>query len=251
MDTSSVQFPKSFLWGAATSAHQVEGGLQNDWTEWEQSPQRLHDLRVSGKVKEHGLENYISGVACDHYHRFLEDFTLAKKLGHNATRFSIEWSRIEPEESKFNEEALQHYQEVVHIARENGLEPFVTLWHWPIPVWLRDTGGWKSQKIVDYFSRYVEKVVSFIGEDVRFWITLNELEIYAAHSYLKGIWPPQQKNSIGYLRVLHHLISAHREAYGVIKKIHPEAQIGIAKNNVYFEAYKNKFVNKIIKWGAD
>ena len=104
-----LEFPKDFLWGSATSSHQVEGDNHNDWSEWEKSPRRIEQLKKDGK----NPSDFISGVACNSYKRFEEDFDIAKNLNHNVHRISIEWSRIEPEEGKFNYEAVQHYKNVV------------------------------------------------------------------------------------------------------------------------------------------
>lgn len=252
----SLKFPKNFYWGSATSAHQVEGGNHNDWSEWE----KINAKRLSKEAKEKwqpwqqekfpemfNPENYISGRACDHYHLYEQDFDIAKKLGHNAHRFSIEWSRIEPEQGKFNEKEIEHYRKVILALKKRGIEPFVTLWHWTNPLWIRDIGGWENKKITDYFERYAEKISNALGENVKFWITLNEPEIYASNSYFAGVWPPQKKNLFAYLRVLNNLIKAHRKAYGVIKKANSNSKIGIAKNNIYFEAYQNKLVNRVLK----
>ena len=241
------KFPKNFLFGAATPAHQVEGNNTNDWSEWEESPERIGDLKKRGL----NPEEFISGKACDHYTRFREDFDIAGELGHTAHRFSIEWSRIEPMQGTFDEDAIAHYREVIKALRERNIEPFVTLWHWPVPLWLRDIGGVESKEFPKFFERYVHKVVSELGSEVKFWITLNEPEIYASNSYFRGKWPPRKKNVFAYLKVLHHLIQAHRFAYTDIKKLKPEAQVGIAKNNVYFEAYQNTFINRAIKFAAD
>lgn len=246
-----IKFPEKFYWGAATSSHQVEGNNHNDWSEWEKSEKRITFLRSKGLIEKYGLDNFISGRAADHYNRFREDFEIAKELGHNATRFSIEWSRIEPEEGKFDEKEIEHYKNVINVLKELEIEPFITLWHWTIPIWLRNKGGWQSNKISDYFVRYSKKLVEAFGKDVQFYITLNEPEIYASNSYFLGIWPPQKKNILTYLRVFHNLIKAHRKAYKAIKKVNPEAKIGIAKNNIYFEAYQNKLVNWILKKLAD
>ncbi|MEK9209301.1 MAG: glycoside hydrolase family 1 protein [Patescibacteria group bacterium] len=255
-----LKFPKDFLWGAATSSHQVEGGNVNDWSEWEkENAERLaKEARTYWQKWQQDKfsemfepKNYISGKACDHYNRFREDFDIAKQLGHNAHRFSIEWSRIESEEGKFNEEAIEHYRQVIGALRERNIEPMVTLWHWPIPLWLRDKSGFKNRKIKFYFSRYAEKIVSEFKQEVKFWITLNEPEIYSANSYLMGKWPPQEKNLLSYLKVLMNLIWIHRRVYRIIKKINPQAQVGIAKNNIYFEAYKNRPWNFCLKKCAD
>src|SRR3989338_294984 len=119
MAVKRYTFPNHFLWGAATSSHQVEGNnTGNDWWEWEQA----------GKLEE------VSGLACDHWNRFREDFKMAKSLHHNAHRFSIEWSRVEPKEGEFNQDAIGHYQEMVRELGKNGLEPVVTLFHFTLPV---------------------------------------------------------------------------------------------------------------------
>lgn len=241
------QFPKDFFWGAATSAHQVEGNNRNDWSEWEKSPKRIADLKRRGL----NPDDFISGRACDHYHRFREDFDIAKKLCHNAHRFSIEWSRIEPEEGKFDEREIEHYRQVIRALRERGIEPFVTLWHWPFPLWLSAKGRFERKKNMIYFERYCRTVGNAYKNDVTYWMTLNEPEVYAANSYIKGKWPPQYKNVFLGWRVYKNLIQAHRVAYDALRAINPNFQISIAKHNVYFEAYGYKAVNRVLKWGSD
>ena len=240
-------FPKNFYWGAATASHQVEGNNHNDWTEWEKSEKRVKDLKSSGLVGKHGLDNFISGRSADHYNKYKEDFKLAKELGHNATRFSIEWSRIEPEEGKFNQKAIDHYKDVIKTLKELDIEPFVTLWHWPIPIWLRDKGGLKSSEMPKYFVRYAKKVVEALGDDVKFWIVLNEPEVNAGMGYMLGIWPPQKKNILQYFRVTYNLMKAHKLTYKEVKKINPKAQVGIAKQNVSFSLKRDTPVNRIIR----
>ena len=250
-----LTFPEGFLWGSGTSAHQVEGGCYNDWTEWE----KKNAERLAKNAKSYwqewqwkkfpemlSPENYFSGRACDHYNRYEEDFDLAKSLGQNAHRFSIEWSRIEPEEGRFDEKEIEHYRKVILSLRERGIEPLVTMWHWPLPLWLAQQGGLTNKKLSEYFSRYAEKLVTSFGE-VKYWITFNEPEIYSFNCFLRGVWPPQTKNPITYLSVINNLIRSHRGIYRIIKKINPGAQIGIAAHNVYFEAYKNRSVNMILK----
>ncbi len=258
LENQKLIFPARFYWGSSTSAHQVEGNNHNDWTEWEkenaerlakEAKKKFGYLQNWPEIKEQAQnpQNYISGRACDHYNRYKEDFDIAKSLGHNAHRFSIEWSRIEQEEGKFNEKEIEHYRQVIKALRERGLEPFVTLWHWPVPLWLKNKGGVKSKKFPLYFSNYAKKIVFELRNDVNFWITLNEPEIYASLSYLTGVWPPQRKNLFSYLRVIKNLIKAHKQIYKIIKKIQLDAQVGIAKNNVYFEAYQNKLINRLLK----
>ncbi len=232
---------KQFFWGAATSAHQVEGGMANDWSKWEYSHDRLADL----KARNLNPDNFISGRAADHYRRFEEDFTLAASLGHNAHRFSIEWSRIEPIEGVFNEAALNHYRDVILALRRRGLEPFVTLWHFTLPRWLAKKGGWLHRQSPEYFARYSAKVAAALGDIVTYWITINEPEIYAKNAYLFGIWPPQRKNPLRYWLCRRHLMQAHRRAYAEIKRADPGSTIGWAKNYIYFEPVEPTLIARL------
>ncbi|MBU3925815.1 family 1 glycosylhydrolase, partial [Patescibacteria group bacterium] len=137
--------------------------------------------------------------------------------------------------------------EMIWSLRKRGIEPFVTLWHWTLPYWVAKNGGWQKRKNIEHFGRYVEKIVSALKDDVKFWITLNEPEIYASNCYLKGVWPPQKKGLFVYKKIIKNLSKAHILSFKIIKKINPNLKIGIAKNNIYFEAYKNKIVNLILK----
>ncbi len=236
-----LKFPEGFLWGAATSSHQVEGGNYNNWSEWEKD----NAERLSDESKDkYSPENYISGRACDHYNKFDEDFDVAQSMGHNAHRLSIEWSRIEPEQGRFDEFEIEHYKQAVSSLRKKNIEPFVTLYHWTLPVWFRDKGGWLHKDASKYFERYVNKITSALP-DVKFWITINEPNVYSSNSFLKGDWVPQEKSIFKYFKVLRALADAHKKAYQVIKNINPNAQVGISKNNIYFEKipFSNYFWN--------
>lgn len=254
-----------FFWGAATSAHQVEGENKNDWSEWE----KKNAAQLAEKAKQNppkggwpvyisvGIasplnpENYISGAACDHYNRYEEDFEMAKSLGHNAHRFSIEWSRIEPEQGKFDEQEIEHYRNVVKALRARGIEPFVTLWHWPLPLWAARMGGWKKRRMAKYFARYAEHIIRALRNEVTYWITLNEPEIYAKNSYLTGKCPPQKHSILAYFKTLRNLARGHRYAYRIIKKTNQNAMVGIAKNNIYFDASPKNIIDRTLKSIAD
>lgn len=251
---------EKFLFGAAASAHQVEGGNLNDWTEWEKETAHRKAQRARGESwPAHILakwpspldeENYHSGRAADHYRRFEEDFDIAKSLGHTAHRFSVEWSRVEPEEGKWDPEALAHYRAVVRALRKRKIEPFVSLWHWTVPLWFRDRGGWASSRAPRYFARYARKVAEELGEGVKFWLTVNEPEIYSSHTCLIGHWPPSRRAPLSYLAVLDNLARGHRAAYAALKEVNRGAQVGIAKNNIYFEA-ADGWWNRVMKTFAD
>lgn len=243
MKNDSVNFPKGFLWGAATSSYQIEGGLTNDWSEWEKSSRRLSELKAKGL----DVIQYQSGMAANSWANFEADISCLKQIKASAYRFSIEWSRVEPEEGKFDEEAIAKYHHFIKRLKEEGIEPFVTLWHWPMPFWIHSLGSWTNPKTIIYFKRYAEKLVQAFPE-VFFWLTLNEPNIYSGNSYMKGKWPPQKKNIFLYLKVLKNLKRAHIAAYQVIKKYKPEAQVGVVTNNIDFQG--ESFIDNLIAHGA-
>jgi beta-glucosidase len=132
-----------------------------------------------------------------------------------------------------------------------GITPFVTLWHWTLPVWLRDEGGLLSENFAFYFTRYCEKAMAHLGSELHFVVTLNEPDVVASHAYLKGAWPPQQKSIFGFLKATFHLLQAHQASYAAMKKTHPALEIGIAKHQVYFETASPTFWNTLLKRLAD
>ncbi len=223
-------FPKDFLWGAATSSHQVEGNnTNNDWWRWEQT--RVPRAR--------------SGQACDHWNRFEEDFTLARTLGHNTHRFSIEWSRIEPEEGQWDSAALAHYGEVIRSLRSKGMEPIVTLHHFTLPSWLARQDGWFSEKTPELFARYVEKVTEILGSDVHYWMTLNEPAVYTYKGYLTGEWPPGVKSHEKAFKVFKNLLLGHVLAYEKIQKTYvrknwKKPMVGLAQSVLIFRACSDR-----------
>jgi beta-glucosidase len=229
-----VKFPQNFLWGAATSAYQVEGGNANsDWWQWE---------------KEAGKEN--SGPACRHYEFYEQDFDLAKNLNHNAHRLSIEWSRIEPEEGKFSQQELLHYIDVILALRSRNIEPMVTLHHFTNPVWFSKAGGWESTRSVDSFLRYCDFITRSLAKHVHYWITINEPSVYISHAYIIGVWPPQKKSYLKAKAVQDNLALAHIKAFRLMHKIYKELNIlkpsiGIAQNVMAFvpcvPSLKNRF----------
>lgn len=221
----TVKFPQNFLWGSATSAYQVEGGIKDsDWS----------------KFKD-------AGIACDHYNRYEEDFDLLEELNQNAFRFSIEWSRIEPREGEFDEKEIEHYKKVLLALRERGISSFVSLYHWTLPLWFSEKGGWLNLQSPDYFGKYVEKVVGSLKEYVDFWITINEPLIYTANSYYRKRYPPQEKSFLKTIKVVKSLIKSHKKAYEIIHGLDGEAKVSIAKNNMFFEPYnQNSRLDRLI-----
>ncbi|MDO8489216.1 MAG: glycoside hydrolase family 1 protein, partial [Candidatus Omnitrophota bacterium] len=217
-------FPKDFLWGVATSSHQVEGNnTNNDWWQWEQNiPLEMR-----------------SGRACDVWNRFEDDFKIAKNLGFTAYRFSLEWSRIESSPGQFDDLALNHYREMILSLKSKGIEPIVTLNHFTIPLWLANQGGWFSDKSPELFARYVKIATVALGSDIHYWITLNEPAVYTHKSYTIGQWPPGEKSIKKAFKVLQNLAKAHVLAYEKIKEVYSqkgwkEPMIGIAQQVLIF-----------------
>jgi beta-glucosidase len=210
----SFRFPPGFLWGAATAAHQVEGDNRaNDW--W--------PLEQSGKLP------FKSGDACRHYELFEQDFDLAKAWGHNAHRFSIEWSRIEPRRGEWDTTAVAHYGEVIEALRARGIEPLVTLHHFTNPAWFAEAGGWLVERNVTHFARYAEFVAEQFGDRVRWWLTLNEPTVYAKNAFVSGNWPPCRQGDWGAAwRAVRNMGRAHRLAYDILHRNRPDARVGFA-----------------------
>jgi beta-glucosidase len=263
-------FPKDFLWGASTSAHQVEGGNHNQWTLWEEktakklaesAPKRLRHLPIWPDIEKQATDpaNYISGVGIDHYNRYKSDFDLAKKLNLKALRFTLEWSRIEPEEGQWNQEAIDHYKDYIKELRKRGIEPVMNIWHWTMPMWFVERGGFKHRKNIQYFERFVQLVAKELTDDVDYVITLNEPNVYTSFGYLtkdtsSGTgWPPGEKSFVSFVRVYRNLIRAHRNAYYILKIHKHTLKVGVASQLANIQAkrphnYLDEFITEIMRY---
>jgi beta-glucosidase len=213
--TTTVDFPPTFLWGAATSAHQVEGGnVNNDWWAFEQR----RDSAAS--------ESSADGI--DHYHRYHDDFQLLASLGHNAHRLSLEWSRIEPAPGQFSRAAIAHYQRVLSRLADAGLIAMVTLHHFTLPQWYADRGGWLGPDAVATFERYCAFVAAELGDLMPFVCTINEPQMIALHGYLEGYHPPGVTNASLWKRVGRVLVRAHEAAVRTVHCGAPRSSVGLA-----------------------
>jgi beta-glucosidase len=201
----ATTFPEGFVWGTATAAHQVEGGnWNNDWWEWE---------HAEGSPCEE-----VSGDACDHWWRYPEDLALLADLGFGAYRFSLEWSRIEPEYGEFSTASLDHYRRMVAACRDRGLVPVVTFHHFTTPRWVTADGGWENPSTADRFAAFCERAVGHFGEELGMACTLNEPNIVSLMGWLMGMFPPGRKEDLdAWVRVNEHLQAAHRKAYDALK----------------------------------
>jgi len=261
-----TKFPKHFLWGASTASHQVEGGTHNQWTVWElehaaelakTAEKRLKHLAAWPKIKKQAKNpaNYVSGRGIEHSRRYKSDLDLAKQLNLNAVRFSLEWSRIEPEEGVWNQVAIDYYKTYIKELRKRGLEPVMNVWHWTLPVWFAEKGGFLRRRNLKHFERFVHKVAQELTENVKYVITLNEPNVYTTFSYLSGEkltgpWPPAEYGLWNFMRVYWNLTRAHRQAYYLLKHQKLSLQVGIAAQlaNIQAKRPHNFFDELITEW---
>lgn len=254
-------FPKGFFWGVSTASHQVEGGTVNQWSEFElahaselaaTAKQRLQHVVSNWEAVQKQAEdpdNYVSGRGVDHYRRYEEDFDIAKKLNLNAFRFSIEWSRIEPQEGVWDEDEIEHYREYIRQLRKRGIEPFLNLWHWTLPNWFIAKGEFKRGSNLRYWRRFVDKVAGEYSDELQYIITVNEPNNYAVFGYLIADWPPMERSPFNFMRVYYNLARAHRQAYKIIRHHSPTMQIGAAPAMANIQAKRpNNIVDTTVTW---
>lgn len=237
MIKATCHFPRGFLWGTATSSHQVEGyNRGNDWWAWEQE---------SGRI----FQNQRSGKACEWWSgRWREDFDRAAEAGQNAHRLSLEWSRIEPNPALWDDDALAYYREIIRGALERGLEPMVTLHHFSTPQWIQDKGGWRNPEIVRHFRRYTRKVVKDLGDLVSLWVTINEPNTFLYFGYLQGDWPPGDHSIRRLPEVITNIVNAHVAAYEAIHVVSPDNRVGLAHHYRGFRPTNPR--NPLDRWVA-
>ncbi len=214
-----MSFPKEFLWGAASAATQIEGA----WNEDGKCPS-IWD--VAGNHIKNGDNTF---VACDHYHRYKEDVALMKELGLKSYRFSINWCRIVPEQGKINEKGLMFYSNLVDELISSGIEPMITLYHWDLPLWMHKLGGWKNSAIIDEFLFYVEAVVESLSDRVKYWMTINEPQVFITSAYVIGNFAPFKYAIFSYKNCIRNCLLAHGKAVKLIRqKARTKPVIGLA-----------------------
>ena len=227
--------------GTATASLQIEGGDKNNsWYRWCRQKGRIAD---STRCDE----------ATDHWNRVDEDIVLMQQMHLQTYRMSLEWSRIEPQQGKFDPVAVAHYREEIEKLLTAGIRPLVSLHHFSNPLWLEDRGAWANPQVVTAFEAYVGYVVERLGDLVCDWVTINEPNVYLAFGYLYGIWPPGLKNNlVKYFQGARNMIRAHIAAY---RKIHTlvhrhgfeKACVGVAHHLRVLESGSGR---KVEKWAA-
>jgi beta-glucosidase len=207
------EFPKGFLWGTATAAHQVEGNnISSDWWDWEHR---------SSHTTEPSMD------ACNHLYLYEKDIKLMAELGFNTYRFSIEWARIEPEENCYSKVFLNHYKRVIERVIESGLVPCVTLHHFTSPLWASKKGGFVSKEVCERFLKYVDLIGQNYGEILSYVCSINEPNIVAFMGYRMGLFPPGGQSAELRRAATDSFIHCHNKTYEIIKSYNDKALIGL------------------------
>ena len=216
------RFPEGFLWGVSTAAHQFEGGNDaNQWTTWE----RCGGIKTSE----------FSGAACAWWNNAERDFDLARQLGVNALRLSVEWSRIEPQPGIYTRSAFERYREILKALHKRNIVPIVSFHHFTHPRWVENEGGFQARGTIAHFEAFARRVVTELGDLCSHWVTFNEPNVYAALGYVLGEFPPGRRGDIrSALGVMRGFARAHARAYHAIHELQPHAQVGWAHNFVVF-----------------
>lgn len=217
-------FAKDFVWGAATSSYQIEGTGrdsgkgQNIWDVFTKEPGRVY-------------EGHTGDIACDHYHRFREDVAYMKELGLKGYRFSIDWSRVLPEGTgKVNEKGIDFYNALIDELLEQGIEPYITLYHWELPYEIYKRGGWMNPEIVEWFGQYARLVAERFSDRVKYFFTLNEPQCFVGLGFLQGCHAPGVKAPLrDTFEMAHNALKAHGRAVQMLRAYGKQnVQIGYA-----------------------
>ena len=213
-------FSKDFLWGAATSSAQIEGGyLEGGRTE------SIWDIAPEGKIKN-GDNCHIT---CDHYHRMHEDVALMREMGLKSYRFSVSWSRIIPREGEINSEGIKFYSDLIDELIKNEIEPLLTVYHWDMPTWVYKKSGWMSKNIIPLFEEYTKVLVESFSDRVKWWIPMNEPGCFIMNAYMQGIHAPFENKYLALSKLTRNCLLAHAASVKTIRKYAKQSvKVGIA-----------------------
>lgn len=252
----SKDFGETFYWGAAISAAQTESAALADgkgmsiWDEFCEAQKGIFNSKFRIKNKHH--LNYSS----DFYVHYKTDIDLLKSIGFKHFRFSIAWSRILPDGETINQQGIAFYQDVIQYCLENGIEPWVTLYHWDLPAALEKKGGWTNRAILDWFALYASVCVNNFNQ-VKHWMILNEPSVFVGAGYFFGIHAPGKRGFSNFFKAMHHANLCIGHIYRIIKEINPELQVGSTfsfthiesiddqKRNVHAAALADLLINRL------
>ena len=214
------EFGKNFTWGVSTAAYQIEGAYDTHgkgpsiWDTFTTKPNTV-------------LNGDNANVSCDFYHKYKEDILLMKSMNIDNYRFSISWTRILPNGiGSVNEPGIQFYNNVIDFCLEQGITPWVTLYHWDLPQVLEDKGGWTNRNIIQWFSEFTSLCATSFGDRVKHWMVLNEPMVFTGAGYFLGVHAPGKKRLKNFLPAVHHAVLCQAEGGRLLRKLVPNAQIG-------------------------
>lgn len=227
------EFGKDFHWGVSTSALQTEGACNADGkgpSIWDEFAARKKKIMTGDSPAE----------ACDFYTKYREDIALVKDLGIPNFRFSIAWSRLIPDGTgRINQKGIEYYHKVLDTCLEFGIEPWVTLYHWDLPLALEKKGGWTNRDIIHWFEEYVRICVNEYKSKVRYWMVLNEPMVFTGAGYFLGVHAPGKRRLKNYLPAMHHAVLCQSIGLKTIKEIQPDAQVGTTLSCSYVTPFSN------------
>jgi beta-glucosidase len=229
MSENTFLFPAKFMWGTSTSSYQIEGGVAGGG----RTPSIWDTFcQVPGKV----IDGDSGDIACDHFHRFKEDVQLMKQLGFLHYRFSVAWPRIIPAPGVVNEQGLLFYERLLDEIESAGLIPMLTLYHWDLPQWIEDEGGWTQRKIIQHFKTYVSVIMDRFGQRISWWNTINEPYCASILGYGTGEHAPGHQNWREAFAAAHHILMCHGIAMNLHKEKGLTGSIGITLNMEHVDA---------------
>ncbi|MEM6293118.1 MAG: family 1 glycosylhydrolase [Myxococcota bacterium] len=236
---NAKSFPKGFWWGCATSSHQVEGGNDNDWTQWEQRAGTIADGTTAGEAA-----GWWAGAA-------EADLQQAADWGHTATRMSVEWSRLEPSPGTFDDAAFDRYRAMLEHAGRLGLGRLVTLNHFTLPRWVAQRGAWLNPAIADWLGRFSEVCAERLGDVVERWATINEPSLVAMFGYADVRWPPGLGNPLMFGKALTTMMRAHVQMVAGVKRAQADSDVGLILNMPRFDPARDSALDRGLAWLQD
>jgi beta-glucosidase len=232
-----ADFGDGFIWGVAAAAYQTEGAWNADGkseSNWD------HFSRIPGKIER----GETADVASDFYHRYNEDIDLIKSMNFKAFRFSLSWSRILPQGTgEVNRPGIDFYHKVIDKCLSEGIEPWITIYHWDMPQLLENKGGWTNREMIGWFSEYVEVVTKEFGSKVKNWMVMNEQLSFTGGGYMQGMFAPGRKSLKAFMKSVHYSVLCNAEGGRIIRRNVPGANIGTTFANTWVEPVDTKKKN--------
>ena len=234
MKFSGKDFGEDFKWGVSTAAYQIEGAYNADGkglSIWDTFSQKRKNI----------ANNHNGNIACDFYNRYADDINLIHQLNIPNYRFSISWSRIMPQGTgAINPNGIDFYNRIIDSCLAQGIEPWITLYHWDLPEILQQKGGWTNREIINWFGDFAKCCIKQFGDRVKHWIILNEPMVFTGAGYFLGVHAPGKKGLGNFLAAAHHAALCQAEGGRIVKDLHPDCRVGTTFSYSHIEPFSNK-----------